>query len=110
VKTRLAEVDFGTFQTTLPRAGDPHALTELKVHVFGTVPRYRVPEVKKQLKIEEYRLRAQTLTAVRQATRQELAEPSLVQLRARIERVVNEILAEAPVKSIGFYEVTLRQR
>ena len=34
--------------------------------------------------------------AVRQATRHELAEPSLVQLRARIERVVNEILAEAP--------------
>jgi hypothetical protein len=110
VKTRLAEVDFGTFQTTLPRDAETSALTELKIHVFGTVPRYRVPDIAKQLKVEEYRLRAETLKAVRHATREELAEPNLTQLRRRIERVVNEILADAPVKSIGFYEVTFHQR
>jgi hypothetical protein len=110
VKTRLAEVDFGTFLITLPRDRETKALTELKLHVFGTVPRYRVPDIKKQLKVEEYRLRAETLEAVRNATRDELAEPSLTQLRKRIERVVNEILTEAPVKTIGFYEVSLRQR
>jgi hypothetical protein len=110
VKTRLAEIDFGTFQTTLPRDTQTSALTELKIHVFGTVPRYRVPDITKQLKVEGYRLRAETLKAVRHATREELAEPSLTQLRRRIERVVNEVLAEAPVKSIGFYEVTLHQR
>ncbi len=109
-KTRLAEVDFGTFQTTLPRDAHAHTLTELKLHVFGTVPRYRVAEIKKQLKYEEYRLRAETLGAVRHATREELSEPSLAQLRKRIEKVLNEILAEKPVKSVGFYEVTLRQR
>jgi hypothetical protein len=110
VKTRLAEIDFGTFQTTLPRCAETSALTDLKIHVFGTVPRYRVPDIVKQLKVEEYRVRAETLKVVRQATRAELAEPSLTQLRTRIERVINEILAEAPVKSIGFYEVTLQQR
>jgi hypothetical protein len=110
VKTRLAEVDFGTFQTTLPRDPENNTHTELKLRVFGTVARYRVPEIQKQLKSEEYRLRAETLGAVRTASRDELAEPSLIKLRERIERVVNEILAEAPVKSIGFYEVSLRQR
>ncbi len=110
VKTRLAEVDFGTFQTTLPRDRETKALTELKLHVFGTVPRYRVPDIKKQLRVEEYRLRAETLEAVRTATREELAEPSLTQLRQRIERIINEILTDSPVKTIGFYEVTLRQR
>jgi hypothetical protein len=109
VKTRLAEVDLGTFQTTLPRDQDTTLLTELKLHVFGAVPRYRVPEIENQLKAEEYRLRAETLTAVRTATREELAEPNLTQLRERIERVVNEILKDAPVKSVGFYEVSLRQ-
>jgi len=110
VKTRLAEIDFGTFQTTLPRDRDTNSLTDLKLHVFGTVPRYRVPEIKKLLKVEEYRLRAETLSAVRTATREELAEPSLMQLRKRIERVLNEILTDAPVKTVGFYEVSLRQR
>jgi hypothetical protein len=110
VKTRLAEVDFGTFQTTLPRDADTELLTELKLHIFGTVPRYRESEVKKQLKAEEYRVRAETLGAVRDASHEELAEPEFTKLRERIERVMNEILAEGPVKSIGFYEVTLHQR
>ncbi len=110
VTTRLAEVDLGTFQTSLPRDRAADSATALKLHIFGTVPRYRVPEIKKQLKVEEYRLRAETLGAVRKATRDELAEPSLAQLRERIERVVNGILTDAPVKTIGFYEVSLRQK
>jgi hypothetical protein len=110
VQTRLAEVDFGTFQIMLPRDPKSGLYTEMKLHVFGTVPRYRESEVKNQLKAEEYRVRAETLGAVRAANRDELAEPSLTKLRERIERVMNQILAEEPVKSVGFYEVSLRQR
>jgi hypothetical protein len=110
VKTRLAEIDFGTFRTTLPRDRKNNSFTELELHIFGTVPRYRVPEIKQQLKVEEYRLRHETLAAVRTATRDELAEPSLAQLRQRIEQVVNAVLSDAPVKAIGFYQVTLRER
>jgi hypothetical protein len=55
-------------------------------------------------------LRHETLAAVRTATRDELAEPSLAQLRQRIEQVVNAVLNDAPVKDIGFYQVTLRER
>jgi hypothetical protein len=110
VQTRLAEVDFGTFHITLPRDPETGLMTEVRLHVFGTVPRYRESEVKKQLKAEEYRVRAETLGAVRAANRVELAEPSLTKLRDRIEHVMNEVFSDRPVKSIGFYEVTLRQR
>jgi hypothetical protein len=66
--------------------------------------------VKRCLKTEEYRLRHDLLAAVRGATADELAEPSLAQLRNRIERVVTSVLSDTPVKSIGFYQVTLRRR
>jgi len=109
-KTRLVEVDFGTIQATLPRDQETNSWTELKLHVFGTVPRYRVKDIKKQLKAEEYRLQSETLGELRNATREELAEPNLTQLRKRIEKVLNSILVDAPVKSIGFYEVSVQQR
>jgi flagellar basal body-associated protein FliL len=110
LKTHLAEVDFGSYRTTLPRDAKTHTITELKLRVFGTVPRYRVSDIEKRVKAEEYRLRHQTLSALRTTTRDELAEPSFKELRKRIEKVVNEILDDAPVKSIGFYEVSLRER
>lgn len=109
-QTRLAEVDFGTFQIMLPRDAKSGLYTEMKLHVFGTVPRYRESEVKNQLQAERYRVQAETLGAVRAANRDELGEPSLAKLRERIARVMNEIFADEPVKSIGFYEVSLRQR
>jgi len=110
LNSRLAEVDLGTFYTSLPRDPDSPSLTEIKLHIFGTVPRYRVPEIEKQLRTEAYRLRHATLTAVRRSTRDELAEPNFTALRARIEEVVNQNLVDAPVKSIGFYDIAVRRR
>jgi hypothetical protein len=109
LNTRLAEVDLGSYHTTLPR--DPHTgrFTELDIHIFGTVPRYRVPDIEKQLKTDEFRARHEMLATLRRSTAEELAEPNLSQLRARIEKVVNTLLDEAPVKSVGFYSVRLRE-
>jgi len=109
-KSRLIEVDLGSFKTTLPRDEKSALFTDLDLHIFGTVSRYRLSAVKKQIKSDEYRLRSETLAAVRKCTPAELAEPNLSQLRQRIEKVVNGILAEAPVKEIGFYQLMLRQR
>jgi hypothetical protein len=108
LNTRLAEVDLGKYRTTLPRDPQSGMFTELDIHIFGTVPRYRVPDIEKQLKTDEYRLRHETLATLRRTTREELAEPNLSQMRSRIEKVVNSLLEEAPVKSIGFYSVRLR--
>src|SRR5436190_21012600 len=97
LKTRLAEIDLGKFQTTLPRDPVTNRFTAVDIHIFGTVPRYRLAAVTKQLKVDEYRVRHETLAAVRKSTREELAEPTFAQLRARIEKVVNDVLKDAPV-------------
>jgi hypothetical protein len=108
LKSRLAEIDLGKFQTTLPRDPVTNRFTSVDIHIFGTVPRYRLGEVTKQLKSDEYRVRHETLAAIRKSTREELAEPTFAQLRARIEKVVNGVLEEAPVKEVGFYQLTMR--
>src|SRR5262245_31431871 len=62
--TGVAEVDLGKFRTTLPRDPNTNRVTEVDLHIFGTVQRYRASAVKKQLKAEEFRLRHETLAAV----------------------------------------------
>jgi hypothetical protein len=109
LNTRLAEVDLGTYRTTLPRDPQTGLFIEMEVRVFGTVPRYRVPEIEKQLKTEEYRLRHETLAMLRRSSREDLADPNLSEMRTRIEHVINGILENAPVKTIGFYSVRLRE-
>ncbi len=108
LKSRDAEIDLGTYHTTMPRDPQTNAFTTLQVHVFGTAPRYHVSAIKKQLAADEFRLRHGTLTAIRGTTRAELAEPDLTIFRARIEKVVNDILADAPVKTIGFHDIQLQ--
>jgi hypothetical protein len=108
--TRHAEIDLGHFLTTLPRDVGNDSFTDLEVHLFATVPRSRASSVKQQLATEGYRLRHDLLAAVRGATPQELAEPSLTELRKRVEQVIDSILMDHPVKSIGFYQVTIRRR
>lgn len=110
LRTRLVEIDLGTYRTTMPRKRNESEATEIELHIFGTVPRYRVPEIETRLKTDGFRLRHETIAAVRKTTPEELAEPSLSALRTRLEKVINKRLDEAPVKSIGFYEVKLQTR
>ena len=42
-RTRAAEVDLGTYSTTLPKSPETKALTDLELHFFGTVPRVSCP-------------------------------------------------------------------
>jgi len=110
IQTRLVEVDLGTYKTTMPRKRTDTDTTAIELHIFGTVARYRVPEIESHLAEDGFRLRHETLAAVRQTTATELAEPNLTALRTRLEKVINDQLGEAPVKSIGFYEVKLGTR
>jgi hypothetical protein len=110
MRTRLAEVDLGTFRTTMPQDPSSRTQTDVELHIFGTVPRYRVPTIEKQLRTENYRFRHEVLQTIRAATTAELAEPDLAQLRSRIEKVVNTILSDAPIKKIGFFKVQVYYR
>ncbi|HEY3392141.1 MAG TPA: hypothetical protein VGK58_05515 [Lacipirellulaceae bacterium] len=109
LSTHLAEVDLGLFHTSLPRDPKTGSVTQVRLRIFGNVPRYQVAAIEQQLRIDEYRLRHETIAAVRATSTEELADPSLASLRQRIERIVNGILDEAPVKTIGFYEVAIRR-
>jgi hypothetical protein len=104
----LAEVDLGEFVTTLPRDPESGIFTTINVHIFGTVTRSGLPAVTKQLRADEFRLRHELLAAVRRSTRDELADPALAKLRARILQVANRVLADAPIKEVGFYQLTIR--
>lgn len=104
----VAEVDFGKFVTTLPRDQESGNFTTLNLHLFGTVARANLSAVEKQLKGDNFKLRHETLAALRRSTRDELADPTLAELRARILKVVNQVLADAPVQDVGFYQLTVR--
>ena len=110
MRTGLEELDLGTYRTTLPRDPATAVVTEIEFQIFGNLPRYRIPEVETQLESDGYRLRYAILTAVRQATAADLADPDLVAIRKRLADVANELLAEAPIHSIGFEALRFVQR
>jgi hypothetical protein len=106
--TSLAEVDLGEYATTLPRDPNSGTFTLVELHIFGTVPRSRLSEVKKQIQADGYRIRHEALSAVRSSSRDELTDPKFTALRSRLEQVMNKILADAPLKGVGFYQFTVR--
>ena len=109
LRATLAEVDLGSFHTTLPRDTETKSLTEIRLHVFAAVPRYHAAELEELLEAEAFRLRHELLAVVRNSTAAEFAEPSLGRLRRRLQGVVNDMLEKSPVKFVGFYDFALRR-
>jgi hypothetical protein len=107
LRNRLHEVDLGTYRTTMPRDPKTTLLMEVEVHLFSTVPQYKIHAIEEGLETDGYRLRYETLAAIRQTSGDELAEPDLTQLRGRLMQVVNKILADAPLKSIGIQDLKI---
>src|SRR5256885_545157 len=92
LKTRLAEIDLGKFQTTLPRDPVTNRFTAIDIHIFGTVPRYRLAAVTKQIKDDENRVRHQKLAAVRKSPRPEMGEPAFAHPPARLWKTLKAAL------------------
>jgi hypothetical protein len=107
LRSKTHEIDLGLYRTTMPRNLDTDSLTEIELQLFGTVPQYRIPAINRQLKADGYRLRYDTLVAIRQTKPEELAEPNLGQLRARLTQVANNILEDSPIKSIGVEQIRI---
>lgn len=110
LRSEMQEVDLGAYRTTMPRDPESGSLTELRLHLFGTVPQYRIPAIEKQLKADGYRLRADTLVAIRQTTSEELTEPNLGHLRGRLMKVANNVLTDAPIQSIGVEKIRIVEK
>jgi hypothetical protein len=107
LRNRLHEVDLGTYRTTMPRDPKTNLLMQMELHLFGTVPQYRIRSIEERLDADGYRLRYETLAAIRETSGDELAEPDLTHLRSRLTQVVNNVLTDAPVKTIGIQDLKI---
>ncbi len=110
LRSQTHEIDLGLYRTTMPRDLNTSLLTEIELHLFGTVPQYKITAIRKQLKADGYKLRHDTLVAIRQTTAEELGEPSLGQLRTRLMQVANNVLEDAPIKSIGVENIRIMEK
>ncbi len=110
LRSQTHEIDLGLYRTTMPRDLNTNLLTEIELRLFGTVPQYKFPAIKKQLKADSYKLRHDTLVAIRQTTAEELGEPNLGQLRTRLMQVANNVLEDAPIKSIGVENIRIMEK
>jgi hypothetical protein len=107
LRNRLHEVDLGTFRTTMPRDPKTNLLMQMELHLFGTAPQYRIHAIEERLESEGYRIRSETLAAIRKTNGDELSEPDLTSLRNRLEQVVNNVLSDAPIKSLGIKDLKI---
>jgi hypothetical protein len=110
LRNQLHEVDLGYYHTTMPRNPATRTYTEMELRLFGMVPQYRVGAIEKQLQSDGYRLRFETLAAIRESSEEELTEPDLTRLRARLTEVANNVLDDAPFKSIGLEDFRIEHR
>ena len=104
------EIDLGRYRTTMPRDPITSTITEVELHLFGTVPLYKIPAIEEQLKAGRYKLRYDTLVAIRETTAEELGEPDLGKLRARLMQVANNVLEGAPIQSIGVEKIRIVEK
>ena len=106
VRARLVEVDLGEYSITLPRPYKEFERAQVNFHAFGQVAHRDLKAAEATLKARAPDLRHRLLLAVRQMDMQEIGDPALEALRKTITEAVNEMLAEKPVQSVGFYSFT----
>jgi phage-related protein len=105
IRTRIDEVELGSYKVTLPRNFPTGEMTEVEVRLYGETLRYKINEIEDELKQKAPVFEDHTLKVLRETTRQELADPDLTRLRARLLESMNATLTGAPLTALGFYEV-----
>jgi hypothetical protein len=110
LRSQTHEIDFGHYRTTMPRDLNTSTLTEIELQLFGTAPQYKIHAIEKQLKADGYKLRSDTLVAIRQTTAEELGEPNLGQLRTRLMQVANNVLEGGPIQSNGVEKIRIVEK
>lgn len=105
VRMRLEEAPLGEFRVTLPRDDALNETTEVRLRVFGESERYKIKDIVKEAEAKRALIEDETLRTLREASRQELAESDLASLRERLLTVLNDLLTDRPLDSVGFYEV-----
>jgi hypothetical protein len=110
LRSQTYEIHLGLYRTTMPRDPITNAITEIELRLFGTAPQYKISAIQKQLAADKPKLRYETLVAIRNTTAEELGEPDLGTLRARLMQVTNRVLKDAPIQSIGVQKIRIAEK
>lgn len=105
IRLRLEEIELGRFRVTLPRDERTSEMTEIVVHLYCEVARYKITSVKEETERLRPQIEDVVIRTLREVSHEELAEPPLNSLRERLMTAINSVLTEAPLQSLGFYEV-----
>ncbi|MEM6799148.1 MAG: hypothetical protein AAF589_06510 [Planctomycetota bacterium] len=105
LRYRLEEVDLGEYRVTMPRNLDTGETVEVAMHLFGSLARYKQPEVEQMMEKDESLLRYRTVVAVRESTHDDFTDPDFLALRGRLLEAVNGLLPEPAVQSVGFRNI-----
>lgn len=105
IRTRLEEIDLGTFRATLPRDEVSSEVTEIDLHLFGEMPRHKIDQVEDQLEEKAFLLHDKTLAALRELDREDLTHPDLPELREKMLLTVNGVLDEPLIEAIGIHDL-----
>lgn len=105
IRTRIDEVEIGSFRVTLPNDEVSGEMTEIDLRLFAESERYKINEIKSELESKAPQIEDRTLRTLRDLTREELADPDLKGLRKRLLFALNDELTDTPLRAIGFYDV-----
>jgi hypothetical protein len=107
LRTRLEEVDLGSYRITLPFDETTGSRTEIVLRLVGTAKRYRIADIEQRIKHQQYLLRQRTIDAVRRTSPSELADPLVADLRQRLLGVTNEVLEDQSIDALAIAELMI---
>lgn len=105
IRTRIDEVELGSFRVTLPRDLDSGEMTEIQLRLFGESERYKINEIEAELEARGPQIEDTAIRTLRETPKEDLIDPALNGLRKRLVTAINAELTDAPLRAIGFYEV-----
>lgn len=105
LRTRIDEIQLGSFRVTRPRDERTGEMTEVQLELYGESQRYKINEIEDEIELKAAIIEDETIRTLREASQQELTEPNLDQLRARLLTMLNETIEGAPLVSIGFRQI-----
>ena len=101
IRTRLEEIDLGSYRITLPKDTQKNEMVEVTVDLYAHASRHRLKGLKKELEAKSYLLRDDLLATFRSFTQEDLDDPGLNRLRNDVLEAVNSVLDEPQLSALG---------